>query len=167
MNGNYGATNLTNNSYTAIGALHAPASRILKADNRFTSGRDHLDLNLNYHFAGKEGRSLALNADYGFYKLTGTQLQPNFYYDGSGRNLLNTTTYEMHTPTSIDIYSAKADYEQPFAGGTLGLGAKSSFVATDNDFQRYTIKQGGKTLDKDRSNRFRYRESIHAAYVKW
>ena len=167
VNGNFGSTNFTNNSYTAIGALHAPASRILKADNRFTSGRDHLDLNLNYHFAGKEGRSLALNADYGFYNLAGTQLQPNFYYDGSGQILLNTTTYEMHTPTSIDIYSAKADYEQPFAGGKLGLGAKSSFVATDNDFQRYTIEQGGKALDYDRSNRFQYRESIHAAYVNY
>jgi hypothetical protein len=166
-NGNLGTTGLTNNSYTEISALHSPASRILKADNRFSSDRDHLDLNLNYQYTAKEGRSLSLNADYGYYHLQGTQYQPNFYYDGSGWNLLNTVTYEMNTPTTINIYSAKADYEQAFAKGWLAVGGKSSYVTTDNDFQRYNVNPAGKALDYDRSNRFVYRESIHAAYLNY
>lgn len=167
VNGTVGTTRLTNNSYTEIGALRFPVSRILKADNRFSSDRDHLGLNLNYQYAAKEGRSLSLNADYGYYHLQGTQFQPNFYYDGSGHNLLNTVTYEMNTPTTINIYSAKADYEQPFAKGRLAAGVKSSYVITDNDFQRYNVEPTGKALDVDRSNRFVYREDIQAAYLHY
>ncbi|HEV7331952.1 MAG TPA: TonB-dependent receptor [Flavisolibacter sp.] len=167
VNGNLGETGLANNSHTAIGALQAPPSRILEADNRFTSDRDHLDINLNYQLAGKEGRTLTVNGDYGFYNMRGTQWQPNVYYDGSDRTLLNTITYEMHTPSTINIYSAKADYEQPFAGGRLSAGAKTSFVTTDNDFQRYTVAPGEKVPDYDRSNRFVYRENIHAAYISF
>lgn len=167
VNGNVGTTELTNNSYTETGALRSPVSRILKADNRFNSDRGHLDLNLNYQYAGKEGRSLSLNTDYGYYHLQGLQFQPNVYYDGSGRSLLNTVTYEMNTPTMINIYSAKADYEQPFAKGRLAAGGKSSYVITDNDFQRYNVRSTGKALDYDRSNRFVYKESIHAAYLHY
>jgi iron complex outermembrane recepter protein len=167
VNGNFGTTSLTNNSYTEIGALRSPTSRILTANNQFASERDHLDLNLNYQYAGKDGRSLSLITDYGYYHLQGTQFQPNFYYDGSGRNLLNTVIYEMNTPTVINIYSAKADYEQPFAKGRLAAGAKSSQVTTDNDFQHYNVEQTGKALDYDRSNRFMYRESIQAAYLHY
>ncbi|MBB1285174.1 TonB-dependent receptor [Flavisolibacter sp. BT320] len=167
INGNLGTTWLTNNSYTEISALRSPPSRILKADNRFSSERDHLGLNLNYQYTAKAGRSLSLNADYGYYHLKGQQFQPNFYYDGSGRNLLKTVTYEMNTPTMINIYSAKADYEKPFAKGRLAVGGKSSYVTTDNDFQRYNVNPTGNALDYDRSNRFVYRESIHAAYLNY
>lgn len=167
VNGNVSTTGLTNNSYTEISALRSPATRILKADNRFSSERDHLNLNLNYQYTAKEGRSLSLNADYSYFHLQGRQAQPNFYYDGSGRNLLKTVTYEMNTPTVINIYSAKADYEQPFAKGKLAVGGKSSHVTTDNDFQRYNVNPAGKALDYDRSNRFVYRESIQAAYLHY
>ncbi|HEX8315948.1 MAG TPA: carboxypeptidase regulatory-like domain-containing protein, partial [Flavisolibacter sp.] len=145
VNGNFGNSVLANNSFTSISAVHANPSRLLKADNRFRSDRDHLDLNLNYLYAGKEGRTFSFNADYGYYNMTGVQFQPNAYYNGTGQTLLNTITYEMVTPTTIDIYSAKADYEQGFAKGKLGVGVKSSFVATDNDFQHYTFGQSGKS----------------------
>ncbi|MEI9957999.1 MAG: outer membrane beta-barrel protein [Ferruginibacter sp.] len=41
-----------------------------------------------------------------------------------------------------------------------------AFVKTDNDFQRYNVYSGVESLDKDRSNRFDYKENINAAYYK-
>lgn len=167
INGNFSQSALTNDSYTTIAPLASRPTRILRADNRYASARDHLHVNLNHLWSGKEGKTFSFNADYGFYNLQGSQLQPNFYYDGEGKTLLNTITYEMITPTQIDIFSAKGDYEQPFGGGKLGTGVKTSYVVTDNDFQRYNLAQAGKALDYDRSNRFAYREAIHAAYLNW
>lgn len=167
MNGSFGKAELTNSSYTRISPLFAQPTRILKADNRFNSNRDHLDFNLNYLYTGKEGKSLNVNADYGFYNLDGLQLQPNDYFDGTGLNKINTITYEMLMPSAIDIYSLKWDYEQPFLKGQMGGGMKTSYVKTDNDFQRYTIEPGRKVLDDERSNRFVYREAIHAAYLSY
>jgi iron complex outermembrane receptor protein len=166
-NGNFGNTRLTNNSYTTIASVDSLPSRILKADNRFSSNRNHLDFNLNYFYAGEKEKTLNVNADYGFYNMKGAQLQPNYYYDGSGQTLTNTVTYEMITPTKIDIYSAKGDYEQPLRKGKLATGVKISYVKTDNDFQRYNVDQNGKALDYDRSNRFVYRENINAAYINY
>lgn len=167
VNGNFGNTGLTNNSFTTIAPVAAAPTRILKADNRFSSYRDHLDFNLNYFYSGKEEKTLNVNADYGFYNMKGGQFQPNYYYDGSGQTLLNTITYEMITPTKIDIYSLKGDYEQPFRKGKLAAGVKVSYVETDNDFQRYNVGLNSKALDYDRSNRFVYRENINAAYVNY
>jgi hypothetical protein len=73
----------------------------------------------------------------------------------------------MISPTNIDLYSFKTDYEQSFKKGKLGIGGKVSFVNTDNDFQRYNVYSSGKELDKDRSNRFDYKENINALYVNY
>jgi iron complex outermembrane receptor protein len=167
VNGNFGNSAISNTSYTAISRLGEGAARLLEADNRYTAHRRHLSANLNYLYTGKEGRSLAVNADYGIYDLNGDQWQPNVYYKDSDRTPIHAVTYQMISPSDIGIYSLKADYEQSWAKGKLAVGGKSAYVHTDNDFQRYTIGSGGRELDRDRSNRFAYREAIHAAYLSY
>ena len=167
LNGNLGASRIFNTSYTAIARQGAGPSRLLEANNRYAANRRHLTTNLNYLYAGKEGRSLAVNADYGAYRLNGDQWQPNVYYKGSDRTPIDTVSYQMISPSDIAIYSLKADYEQPVAKGKLAVGGKTAYVHTDNDFQRYTMETAGRQLDRERSNRFVYREAIHAAYVNY
>jgi hypothetical protein len=167
INGSFGNTELTNNSFTAIAPASSSPSRLLQADNVFNTNRDHLDFNVNYLYSSKKGRSLNVNADYGFYKIDGLQLQPNIYFDGSGQNKLNTITYEMLVPSSIDIYSLKTDYEQAVGKGKVAVGVKTAYVTTDNDFQRYTLEANSRALDYVRSNRFQYQEQIHAAYLSY
>lgn len=167
LGGTFGTTGIFNTSHTAIASLGEAPARLLEADNRYDAHRRHGTANLNYLYAGTKGRSLALNADYGFYDLNGDQWQPNVYYKGSDRTPLHTVTYQMISPSDIAIYSGKADYEQPWGGGKLALGGKTAFVHTDNDFRRYTIGSGGRELDRARSNRFVYREAIHAAYLNY
>lgn len=167
INGSFSETGLNGNSHTVIAPAGGAPSRTLLADNSYSSNRNHLDFNLNYLYVGKEGRSMSMNADYGYFNLNGTQIQPNIYLDGSGQNKLNTVTYEMNTPSAIDIYSFKWDYELPLWKGKLATGVKSSYVATDNNFERYTLAGSERVLDDERSNRFVYNEAIQAAYVNY
>lgn len=164
-NGNFTNTVISNTSATVISGASALA-RTLTADNRLQGGRKHMDFNLNYLYNETNGKNLSLNADYGFYKLTSNQLQPNLYYDHLGQ-FENKIVYEMIAPANIDIYSFKGDYEQPFLKGKLGFGGKFSHVQTDNDFQRYNVVDNNRHPDTERSNRFVYNENLLAGYINF
>lgn len=168
VNGNFSGVGLGNSSKTIISGISSgEVDRLLAADNTSDLQRDNINVNVNYSFNDPKGKSLTLNADYGFYDLNSDQLQPNVYYDATGQVKMSSVVYRMIAPTSIHIYSLKGDYEQPFLKGKLGYGGKVGYVSTDNDFQRYDVFAPGQELDKDRSNRFRYKEQINAGYVNY
>jgi len=167
VNGNFADPSVEMSSRTPI--IHRSTgaiSRILAAENRSVLERDNVTTNLNYNYNGKDGRSLVLNADYGWYSINTNQLQPNSYFSANGNKLFS-ADYRMISPTRIDISSVKADYEQNLAKGKLGLGGKVSNTITDNDFRRYDVTSSGEFLDRDRSNRFRYEEQIYAGYANY
>ena len=168
VNGNLSDPHFTNQSNTVIS--YQPTNkvdRILKADNSSVSTKNNVNANINYHFADTSGHELNVDADYGYYDIKSDQYQPNFYYDPTGIDLQNQYIYNMIAPTKIDIYSAKADYEQNFKKGKLGYGAKFSYVKTTNNFDRYNVYTNDKLLDTLRSNNFNYKENINAAYVNY
>lgn len=167
MNGNYSANNF--GSYSGTDISYKPTNEYVKrliADNTNQSTRDQSNFNLNYRYADTTGRTLNIDADYGMFRIRSDQMQPNFYFDPFG-SPTDTRIYNMISPTDIDIYSAKADYEQNYKKGRLSLGAKSSYVNSVNDFKRYNVDQGIKDLDRDRSNDFKYTENINAGYINY
>ena len=107
------------------------------------------------------------NLNYRFYNIKSDQYQPNFYYDGTGTVETNRAIYNMVAPTNIDIATLKSDYEQDFKGGKLGIGGKTSFVKTNNDFKSYNVFTTGNVLDTGKSNKFDYKENINALYVNY
>lgn len=141
------------------------ADRLLLANNKTISSRDNVNFNANYRRADTSGHELNVDADYSLYRLKSDQYQPNYTYDATGQTLLQREVYNMLAPTNIDIYSAKADYEQNFKKGRLGIGGKTSYVKSDNNFDRYIVGETDKT--KDRSNNFLYKENINALYVNY
>ncbi|HMO62928.1 MAG TPA: TonB-dependent receptor [Ferruginibacter sp.] len=168
VNGNFSTPEFNNYSETPI--IHKPTGtvdRILIADNVNSNTRNNANFNLNYRYVDSKSRELSLDADYGLYRINSDQLQPNFYYDASGNNFLNSFIYNMIAPTDIDIYSLKGDYESEFKKGKLGIGFKTSYVKTGNDFQRYNVYTSDKILDTLRSNDFNYTENINAFYVNY
>ncbi len=166
VNGTLSDPTMTNYSHTVISNTTTnTVDRILIADNSSTLKRHNTNVNLNYSYNDPRGTSLIVNADHGFYKMGNDQYQPNHYYDPSGQLLLGSTIYHMLSPAEININSIKADYERNFIKGKLSFGAKSAFVKTDNNFQRYNVEGSNEELDKDRSNHFVYKENINAAYV--
>lgn len=144
--------------------------RILVATNENIQERNNLNFNLNYRYVDTSGREFNLDADYGLFRIKGNQLQPNFYYDPAMNTELSRSVYRFISPTDIDIYSMKGDYEQNFKGGRLGAGFKVSIIETDNNFGRYNVVQMKpeiKELDVDRSNQFDYSENINAGYLNY
>ena len=157
---NYGKTYISNTTTNTV-------SRILVADNSSSFKRHNANINLNYNYTDPKGTSLVVNADRGSYDLNNDQFQPNYYFDATGQINLSSAIYHMLSPAEININSIKADYEENFMKGKLGFGAKSAWVKTDNDFQRYNVNTSGEELDKDRSNHFVYKENINAGYVNY
>jgi len=171
VNGNLSDNSFSNYSRTPIS--YKPTGvvdRILIANNSNDMEQNNANFNLNYRFADTSGRELTVDADYGLFRNKGNQLQPNYYYNPAGTVLLNQYFYRFISPTDIDIYTLKADYEQNFQKGRLGFGAKTSVINTGNNFQRFDVQQLNpeqKTLDIARSNQFDYKENINALYINY
>jgi Outer membrane protein beta-barrel family/Carboxypeptidase regulatory-like domain len=160
-------TSTVNNKTVISNSATSTVNRILVAHNDSKMKRHNANINLNYNYADAKGKSFVVNADRGAYDLGNDQLQPNYYYDPSGQTEISRVIYHIISPAQININSLKADYEQNFMKGKLGFGAKSAWIKTDNDFQRYNVYSSGDDLDKDRSNHFVYKENINAGYVNY
>jgi hypothetical protein len=142
-------------------------SRILEADNANSGRRDNGNLNLNFHHTDTLGHDLSMDANCGIFRIRGSQLQPNLYYDPTGTYLLYSDIYNVLTPTDIDIYSFKTDDERSFKKGKLGLGIKSSYVTSGNNYQQYDVLAYTKLKDTLGSSSFNYRENINALYANY
>ncbi len=168
VNGNFSENPTGNYSRTPI--IYMPTNtldRVLIANNSSTSKRNNADINLNYHFADTSGRTLDIDADYGLFRIKSDQLQPNYTYDPTESALLQREVFNMVAPTNIDIYTAKADYEQNFKKGKLGIGGKFSYVKSFNDFKTYNVDGNIKDLDLSKTNQFDYKENINALYINY
>ena len=142
-------------------------SRLLLASSDNDQKRNNINANINYRYAVSGGSELNVDADYGNFKIRSDQFQPNDYYNAAGNVKLYSNVYRMISPTDIDIFSAKVDYERNFYKGRLGFGGKTGFVKTDNNFIRYNVYGSNEVYDKDKSNRFKYTENINAVYVNY
>lgn len=157
-------------SYSRTPIIYMPeknVNRIQIANNNLERKSESMSMNFNYTHTSPKGKTLSVNSDYGFHHLRSNQLQPNDYYDALGVNKLNSIVTRMITPANINIYSLKADYEQTIKKDKLETGAKTAYVNTVNDLQQYDVYGGTSTLDKDRSNRFDYKENINAVYANY
>lgn len=155
-------------SQTDISALNS--SRIdsfLVATSNTDGGRGNHNFNINYKWAGEAGRSFNFDVDYGIFNNDRASFQPNAYYRFDNNLLLQTKSYRNITPTGIRIFTVKADYEMPFAGGLVALGGKYALVKTDNEFNVYDVIGDSDILDLDRSNQFYYSENVNAAYLNY
>lgn len=162
------ADNLSENRTPILMQGNDTPEEVLLAQSDIASDVSNLSANINYRFEDTLGHSFNVDLDYGRYGNDRDNFQPNYYYNGAETVIENQILTRMETLTEIDIMSAKVDYEQNLLGGKLGLGIKSVRIETDNDFDFLDINsEGTETLNLDRSNRFVYEETVHAAYVNY
>jgi iron complex outermembrane recepter protein len=168
INGNLNDHRFGSNTHTEIAGLtDRVIDSFLIASNVIDDSRKNVNFNVNYAFKGANGQSLNIDVDYGLYRNTGISFQPNRYVAADGETTLYERIFSNETPTDIDIYTAKTDYETKLWGGRLGLGAKTSVVITDNTFDSYDIIEDERIKNPERSNNFVYRENVNAAYTTW
>ena len=141
--------------------------QVLVAGSDTDTQTQNLYVNINYKFKDTLGHSLNVDLDYGGYNSDRTNLQPNRYFNGDETELISETINFMVTPIEITLLTAKADYEQNFWKGKLGLGVKYSNINTENEFDFFDRINGNDVLNLDRTNDFTYDERISAAYVNY
>ncbi len=132
--------------------------------------------NFNYkHSFDSAGHELTVDLDYIGYSNHAKMLLGTNVYDDFGGHKVGSLVLKGDIPSSIDIFSIKADYTYPMPRDMrLDAGFKSSFVRNNNEvgYERQEMDGGVPVWKPDaRSNHFIYQENINAAYAsvnkKW
>ncbi|RYZ00031.1 MAG: TonB-dependent receptor [Chitinophagaceae bacterium] len=92
----------------------------------------------------------------------------NNYYDsvGTGKPVQTDFLYQ-NSPNGYNIISGRVDAVAAFGDGRrFETGLRASDVLSDND-ARFYFNNSGLVADPARTNHFRYKENIFAAYVNW
>ncbi len=135
-------------------------------DNLYTNRR--YNINLNYRYADTIGNELNIDADYTNFKNTNTtQLGTSFLNKANTK--YNFTVNDLDVATNINIYALKADYTKQLKAikEKIETGVKLSIVATNNDLFATTLFGNAMKADTGRSNTFKYKENVYAAYVNF
>jgi len=140
----------------------------LVARNNATGGGNNYTVNLNYRYDITKEKRFNFDLDYGRYNSFSSRFSPNRYFQTIEENVFLSERINVIDPENdIDIYTAKADYEQPLAGGVFGIGSKFSRVISDNTFLFYDEVNENRILNDQRSNVFEYLENVLAGYVSY
>ncbi len=120
------------------------------------------------HQFDSTGKELTFNADYIRYKDKHQQFFTNSLFDKNNTPLSKTDTLNGNLPTGFEIYAAKVDYTHPLAKkARLEMGAKTSFVTSDNNIRFDSTINGNIVTDSKRSNYFIYKENVVAGYINF
>ena len=139
----------------------------LIAENTMRQDRDNFNANINFVHKGEDKSRLNIDVDFGLFLNRGDSYQPNKYMDVNESELLDQRIFRSVTPTDINIYTLKLDYERPLWGGQFATGAKSSYVSTDNTFDFFDVVDGQDLVNEERSNNFIYKENVNALYATY
>jgi len=132
--------------------------------NKTTWKNGSVNLNFRHNF-DSAGRELTADLDYVRYSSNSNQYFDNITY-ASDMSKLGETVLTGNLPSTINIYTLKTDYTRPLAKGyKLETGIKLSYVNTDNNANYFNLLNNGPEVDTTKTNHFRYKENINAAYV--
>lgn len=145
-----------------------PVAR-LTSDIRQDDDFNGVSANLNYTRTFDQSRmqELTLNADYSWYDIRNSSSQSDIP-DPTVTPLiaLDSTVFRQDAAQKLQIWSAKADYQQLFwQTGLLEAGLKWSRTITDNNSVREDYFGGVWNYNGNLSNLFLYDEQIAAAYI--
>lgn len=123
------------------------------------------NLNLRHAFAdSSNSRALTSDANYASYRLSRQQGLSALLDAGSAAPTLLTSDQSGH----LRLLTGQLDYVHPLAHRRLlSGGLKVSQVQSRNDAVFQQTNNGLTTLDTAQTNRFRYTETIRAAYLNW
>ena len=124
-------------------------------------------VNLNYkHSFDSAGKDLFLDVLYSNNSGERNSINELAYYWGeSSENIYRKEKLKNITdPTTINVFTVKADYEHPFNDHLkLDVGIKTGFVKNDNNSSSYRDD----VIREELLNHFIYKESISAAYAQF
>jgi hypothetical protein len=122
----------------------------------------------NLHYTGKlDSLGTTLSADLDYARIIDNT---NFTFDNQkyisqSNQLLEQELLTSNNPTGYSIYSAKVDFAKKLGKTKVELGAKTSYVKSDNELLFYEVVDTREILDPKRTSHFIYEENIYAAYA--
>ncbi|MEO8886709.1 MAG: outer membrane beta-barrel family protein [Mucilaginibacter sp.] len=119
--------------------------------------------NANFkHIFDTTGRELTIDIDHSIYNNRGYEHGLNtLFFDANGQENAAPLHITNDIPNIYHITAGKLDYSIPIKNkAKLELGAKSSWVTSDNDFKYFK----NDAVDPGRTNHFIYTENIDALY---
>lgn len=157
----------TNTAFIRDG--HGQVTSIINARNTVNPTNKNLGANLNFRRQlDSNGRELTADADYLYYDFSTLSRFHNYFYDRSWVKNNEDEIIKGDLPSVVRIFSIKTDYTHPLnKTSKIEAGAKVSHVTTDNEARYYLVVAGEDRLDPNRSNHFKYRENIAAAYLNY
>jgi iron complex outermembrane receptor protein len=134
------------------------------------------DINQHYHnFAvnvndklsiDTSGQQLSIDLDYSRFNNQALMQHDTYFYNPDGTVMAPPAFLRTHTPSVIEIHTAKADYIWPVNKTVkLEAGAKFSDVRTDNILDARKLLNGQYADDSLLTNHFKYDEKISAGYL--
>lgn len=140
-----------------------------RTDNRNKEYWQGMTYNLNYqHRFTAEGKELSADIDYSRSEYGANQLLKTLFHDEGGAHSGYSSLRRGDIPSLTDVYVAKVDYTLPLKNKSkIETGWKSSFVKADNNAQYDTLRNDQWIPDALTTNRFIYKEQIHAGYISF
>lgn len=167
FNGYSNRNTTNNNNNTFIGHQPLQTDSSIVAVNPGRAKYQNQSYNLNYRSTlDTAGQEFSADADYSQFSSNNQIVYNNYFYTPAGVLFKNPVIYRNASPSTVKIWSGKADYVYPISAKTkLETGIKSSYVHTDNDFSFENLQNNNWENDPSRSNRFIYKEYVNAAYA--
>lgn len=164
---NSGVRNWLNDNMTTITGDNAPGFDVLMVDGDQRGDWSQQSFNANLvHNIDDEGTSISFDADYSRYNSDGLSLYDNTYEFFNGQMAQDPFHLRNDQFTTIDIFASQVDFSRPTSSGyKFDMGAKVSFVRTDNDTKFEALINDTWTNQVNRSNNFIYTENVYAAYA--
>ncbi|MES2419539.1 MAG: TonB-dependent receptor [Bacteroidota bacterium] len=135
------------------------------ANDYYHQNTERYNINLNYKYEDTLGKSLNIDADYGYYEKSAGNLQSNRYTTQG--NSIKENDYRTLNGAVIYLKGIKTDYSTNLWKGTFETGAKYSAIETGNNSRFYQLLTDTELLDERRSNRFQFDEEITSGYVNY
>lgn len=141
----------------SAGAVDSAVLTTSTSDNKFKNGA----VNINFRHAFSKSQDITADADWLNYDISSNQFFQNRLLASGGYKLAS----QGDIPSSIKIFSAKADYSNRFTGNSTWLaGFKTSHTNTDNTAAYQNYDGASWQNDYGKSNHFIYEENINALY---
>jgi iron complex outermembrane receptor protein len=125
--------------------------------------------NVNFrHRYGTTGRELTADVDYGVFKNASLTRTASSFFNKDRTRRREDDILDGDQRGELTLKTAKVDYTHPFGkGAKVEVGAKSSYVSSDNDAKFFNVLPGGTVVDEGKTNRFFYQEYNNAGYVNF
>ncbi|HVF97404.1 MAG TPA: outer membrane beta-barrel family protein, partial [Flavisolibacter sp.] len=168
VNSNFLGFRRNNNNNSVVVDKFKALDHTFKTTATNNDHNNNMVANVNFKHTYNNKAELTADADYGefntaslsttatqYFKVDGTQKQPDYILDGDQDGKLTLKT-------------AKADYSLPLKSGSkLEIGSKWSLVNADNDAKFFDRTTGRQIVDAAKTNHFLYEETNAAGYVNF